>query len=272
LKVRADAGKLRMLYSKHEDNPRMYAGGEWTTYGRTYLARLESLTGARYQRMRWGKWVAAEGLVYETYEPSIHMVDRFDVPRDWTRYWSVDFGFTNPQVFQCWAEDHDGRLYLYREWYRTRRTVDQHAADILSVIAPSGLWLEPRPRVVVCDHDAEGRAVLEREMGIGTVAAHKAVSEGIQAVQQRLRVLADGRPRLYLMRDALVSRDMALVDAKKPACTAEEFAGYVWAVKPGALGGIKEEPVKADDHGMDATRYMIAHRDLGSRPRIRFFG
>ena len=32
--------------------------------------------------------------------------------------WSVDFGFTNPIVIQWWAEDPDGRLYLYRELYR----------------------------------------------------------------------------------------------------------------------------------------------------------
>src|SRR5690606_19164820 len=45
LKARAEAGRTVMLYSKHEDNPRMYQAGEWTEYGREYLARLESLTG-----------------------------------------------------------------------------------------------------------------------------------------------------------------------------------------------------------------------------------
>jgi phage terminase large subunit len=31
----------------------------------------------------------------------------------------------------------------------------------------------------------------------------------------------------------------------------------------------KEQPVKADDHGMDAMRYMVAFLDLKTRPRIR---
>jgi phage terminase large subunit len=33
---------------------------------------------------------------------------------------------------------------------------------------------------------------------------------------------------------------------------------------------LKEEPVKQDDHGMDALRYMVAQRDLGGRPNVRW--
>ena len=40
------------------------------------------------------------------------------------------------------------------------------------------------------------------------------------------------------------------------------------AVKPG--GAAKEEPVKEMDDGMDATRYMVAKVDLGSRPNVRW--
>src|SRR5690606_13641058 len=115
LKQRADAGRCTILYSRHEDNPRMYQDGGWTDDGRDYVERLETLTGARYQGMRWGKWVAAEGVVYEQYDPAVHLVDRFDIPDTWTRWWSIDFGYAAPFVWQEWAEDGDGRLYLARE-------------------------------------------------------------------------------------------------------------------------------------------------------------
>jgi phage terminase large subunit len=72
------------------------------------------------------------------------------------------------------------------------------------------------------------------------------------------------------MRGALVERDSDLDAAKKPACTEEEVAGYVWAVKPGNKAGLKEEPVKENDHGMDGMRYIVAERDLGGRPRVRW--
>jgi phage terminase large subunit len=274
LKQRADAGRCVMLYSRHEDNPRLYENGEWTAYGRDYLARLDTLVGARYQRMRWGKWVSAEGQIYEDFDEGTHVIDRFDVPQGWTRWWSVDFGFTNPFVLQCWAEDGDGRLFLYREIYRTRTLVEDHAKAILAAVTDAqGRWTEPWPVAVICDHDAEDRATLERHLRMGTTAATKTVSDGIQAVQTRLRKAGDGKPRIFLMRDSLVGgRDPELDHAKKPCCTAEELPGYVWAVKPGTGGGLKEEPLKVNDHGCDAARYVVAERDLGGRPRVRVLG
>ena len=273
LPLRADAGRCLLLYSKHEDNPRLYSGGEWTEYGLAYLARLDSLTGARYQRMRWGKWVAAEGLVFDCWDESVHLVDRPNVTDRWQRWGSIDFGFTAPFVFQDWWEDPDGRLYLLNEVYFTRRLVEDHAKAIKDLLYyPSGKPRGQLPRAIVSDHDAEDRATLERHLGLSTTAAHKSVSDGIQAVQSRLRVQADGKPRLFICRGALMERDPELEHASRPMGTVEEITGYVWAVKPGNAGGLKEEPVKKDDHAMDALRYMVAERDLGGRPRVRVLG
>jgi phage terminase large subunit len=274
IKQRADSGRCRLLYSTHEDNPRLYSGGEWTEYGQAYLARLDSLTGARYQRMRWGKWVAAEGLVYEAFDPAVHVIDPEDVPEGGTLWITVDFGFTNPTVVQFWREDGDGRLYLTRELYRSGRLVEDHAKDILRVLKDEqGNWRGQKPRAVICDHDAEDRATLERHLGLSTVAAHKGVSDGIQAVQSRLKPAGDGKPRLFLMRGALVERDAELDAAKKPCSTEEEITGYVWdrgtAQQQANDKPPKEAPVKVNDHGMDALRYMAAELDLGGRPTIR---
>lgn len=275
LKQRADAGRCTMLYSTHEDNPRLYDGGQWTEYGLAYLARLDSLIGARYQRMRWGKWVAAEGLVYESWDPAVHLIDLADVPDGGTMWISVDFGFTNPTVVQFWREDGDGRLYLTQELYRSGRLVEDHARDILAILKDErGNWRGPRPRAVICDHDAEDRATLERHLGLSTVAAKKTVSDGIQAVQARLRPAGDGRPRLFIVRGALVERDPDLDAAKKPCSTEEEITGYVWdrgtAQQQANDKPPKEVPVKLNDHGMDALRYICAELDLGGRPRIRW--
>lgn len=245
LKARADAGLLTLLHSRHEDNPAVTAA---------YLATLDRLTGVRYLRLRRGVWAAAEGLVYEGWDPRLHLCDPFPVPASWPRYWAVDFGYTHPFVWQAWAEDPDGRLYRYREIYRTGRLVEEHAADIRRLTAD-----EPRPRAVWCDHDAEDRATLERHLGLPTQAAVKNVSAGIQGVASRLQVAGDGKPRLFLLRDALVEPDPALVDAHKPLCTEQEIEGYVWDTRAGRRKG--EEPVKEADHGVDTTRYLVASRD-----------
>jgi phage terminase large subunit len=270
---------IRMYHSVHTDNPVLYEDGMLTPSGSEYIDKLRALTGVRRQRLLEGKWVAAEGIIYEDFSPAVHLVssvevgegeelDHAGVPLSWTRYWSVDFGTTNPFVCQHWAEDHDGRLYLYREFYRTNRTVHQHALDILAVVAPEEngvrVWREPKPRAIICDHDLGERLQLESDLGLSTVAAHKDVIPGIQAVSQRFTVGVDGRSRLYLRRDALVRRDRSLADRKLPLCTQDEIPGYVW-------DGTKEKPVKEDDHGCDAMRYMVAYRDLVPHARVRFF-
>lgn len=267
---RAMAGGLTLMESRHEDNPAYFnADGTLTEAGRAYIGRLDKLTGVRYWRLRKGLWVAAEGLVYEEWDPKVHLVDKLPKGSEtWTRWWSVDFGYRNPFVLQCWAEDGDGRLWLYREIYMTGRLVEDHARQILKIVAPNGKWIEPRPRAIICDHDAEDRATLERHLGMGTVPAKKAVTTGIEAVQARLRVAGDGLPRVFLLRDALVERDPALVEAGLPTCTKEEATGYVW--EPAKDGRpTKEEPKDDNDHGMDAMRYMVAERDLGGQPAIR---
>jgi phage terminase large subunit len=62
------------------------------------------------------------------------------------------------------------------------------------------------------------------------------VLDGIAAVQERLKVQADGLPRLTV----------------DPSClnTINEFESYVW--KPE-----RDEPVKENDHALDALRYGV---------------
>jgi hypothetical protein len=269
IKQRADTSGMPMLHSRHVDNPALYdREGSPTPAGTAYLGILDALTGVRRRRLKDGLWCAAEGVVYEEWQDAVHIVDAFVPPVEWTRWWSVDFGYVHPFVLQWWAEDPDGRLYLYREIFRTRTLVEDHARAALAAVTDArGQWTEPRPRAVICDHDAEDRATLERHLGMSTTAAHKAVGTGIQAVQGRLRVTGDGKPRLYVMRDCVLSRDPALVDASRPASTVEEIPGYVWDTTGGRKP--KEIPVKEMDDGMDCLRYMVSERDLGGRPRVR---
>lgn len=276
LNQRCEAGKTLMLYSQHEDNPRLYSHltGEWTKEGLRYLRTLDALTGVRYLRLRKGLWVAAEGVIFEDWNPATHEIPAFPIPEDWPRYWAVDFGFTNPFVLQCWAEDPDGRLIMYRELYRSRRLVEDHARDILAIVAPGGRWIEPKPKAIICDHDAEDRATLERHLRMGTKAANKTVSRGIQATQSRTRIdPADpsGKPRILIFQGARVEQDQALRDAGKPTSTVEEIPGYIW--EPDADGKpSKDKPRKENDHGMDPMRYMVAHKDIRKGPRVTVAG
>jgi PBSX family phage terminase large subunit len=290
-----------MYNSTHEENPRLYDeiidpfNGEVsyvvTEAGSEYMAKLDNLTGVRLQRLRHGLWVAAEGIVFDEWKPGVHLIEPFEIPEHWQRFWAVDFGYTNPFVLQCWAEDDDGRLYLYRELYHTQMTVDQHAQAIMACVSDEDpryqhpkdaagkdrpryahhgrIWREPRPRTIVCDHDAEGRAQLLRELNMTTKTATKEVIGGIDQVKVRLRNRSDGRPGLFVFKHCRVTRDQSLVDAKKPTCTADEFLTYIWRIGEAGKPTPKEGPVKEGDHGMDALRYLVVYRDPLKRPGLR---
>jgi phage terminase large subunit len=251
LNRRASAGKMRRLVSRHRDNPALWDGGDWTAHGSTYLSKLDALSGVRRLRLRDGKWAQAEGVVYDGWDPAIHVIDA--MPKgweSWEKFRSIDMGFTNPFVCQWWARDPDGRLYLYREMYQTQRLVSDWAKIIGGY---------PEPIVdTVSDHDAEDRATLEAG-GVSTIAAKKDVASGIQAVTSRLRVQPDGKPRLFVLRSALVERDPARDEARQPCGFLEEVDGYSW--KRSRDGQAKEEPVKEHDHSMDTCRYMVMHLD-----------
>ncbi len=253
IKRRNQDGKLVLLPTRHEDNPRYHREGDWTPEGKRYLERLERLTGVRFLRLRKGIWAGAEGQIYDEWDETIHLVEPFPIPAEWPRYRAIDFGFTNPFVCQWWATDPDGRAYLYRELYGVGRIVSDWAVDIERL--SEGETIES----TVSDHDREDRETLH-QCGIRTWAASKEVQPGIEAVQKRLRKQDDGKPRLFIMKGCTVSRDPRLIESKKPASTAEEMGGYIWAPPvPGRAP--KEEPLKKDDHGNDAMRYFVAELD-----------
>jgi phage terminase large subunit len=234
-----DGGRSKVYYSGAIDN--IHNPPE-------YLETLNSLDGVLGDRLNKGLWVQAEGVVYKNFSDEIHVLDRFEIPANWARYRVIDFGYTNPFVCQWWAADNDGRLYLYREIYMTQRLVEDHAQDIKRFSKGEAI------QFTVADHNAEDRATLDRH-GVYTSPAKKSITPGIQAVENRLKVAGDGKPRMFVLRDSVVKVDQRLIDKRYPTSTLEEFPAYVW---PEGKDGkpFKEEPVDLHNHGMDCTRYI----------------
>jgi PBSX family phage terminase large subunit len=269
LKQRCDAGKTRMLNAHHTENPLLYdENGRVTPRGHVYMSKLENLSGVRKLRLFMGQWAAAEGVIYEEWSPAIHHITPFLVPDEWPHWWSVDFGYTNPFVWQNWAMNPDGVLFLTQEIYRTETLVQDHALEMAALT--SG---QRQPQAIITDHDPDGQGTLHRELGRATrgvfgskapVSAYKKVKEGIEAVKVRLR-----SERLFIFQGSVARRDQELVDRHKPTCTADEMPGYIWAEQK-TVGSPKDEPLKENDHGVDALRYMVAHLDLVGRPKLRF--
>jgi hypothetical protein len=300
LKKRSDTGLVTMMPSRHRDNPAYYGqDGTPTKRGQDYERKLDKLTGVKRLRLKDGIWAAADGIVYEDWDPAVHVFDRDRAisrgwqavygellpPLDWPRYWVIDWGLTNPFVCQFWAQDPDGRLVLYREVYHTGRIVEDHARQIMNLVtrptahlkietdqrkadqleplkaikAGRRVWVDTRPSRVITDHDAEDRKTFTRHTDLVTTAAKKSVKTGLQATMEWLKIQPDGRARLEILRNCTIERDPALAEQFKPQSTEEEFSGYIWDPAQGGKEK-KEAPLKENDHGMDGTRYLVAFK------------
>jgi PBSX family phage terminase large subunit len=252
------AGGLTLIPTTHRDNPRFWdrAANDYTEAGRRYVVdRLGAMTGARRNRFLKGLWVAAEGLVYDGYDPAVHLLPHGWTPAaHWRRVWSIDWGFRDPLVVLFWAVDPDGRMYLYREFYRSNVRVESVAKWCAELLA-SGT--EPRPSQVVADHDPENSATFTTHAGVYCEPADKSDRDrGLQETQGRFDVRPDGRPGIFFRPDSRCHEaDAALAAEGRPTSLLEEIVGYQW--KPATPEKPKDEPIEVNDHAMDAMRYAV---------------
>ena len=283
IKLREQAGRLKVIESRHEDNPVLYdeQAGAMTRAGEVYIGRLDNLTGVRHKRLRLGLWVGAEGLVYDLWDPAVHEIEPFEIPDEWPRYRAVDFGYTHPFACLWGAEDEDGRLYIYRQLGGVQRLTKDWAHRIHDLTG------DEKIAATVTDHALSERSDLEAHLGhgasecvvghggyVGTTPAIKDVGLGIQTVANRMQRAGDGDPRIFVFKNSQVDRDPLLVEAKQPTSLQEEIPRYVWATARSQQAGLVtlEEPVKLMDDWTDALRYLVMHLDDPRAQALRMVG
>lgn len=142
-----EGGMLRQyIPARLEDNPSMSQDDPG------YESRLEGLgSKALVKAMRWGDWDVVEGAFFDNWDNHRHVVRPFEVPKDWLRFRSGDWGSASPFSFGWWAVVSDryragdiwlprGCLVRYREWYgmvpgRPNVGLKMHAEAV-----GAGLW------------------------------------------------------------------------------------------------------------------------------------
>lgn len=226
---RARARNILYLHFTMEDNPAL---------SESVRERYERLySGVFYDRYVRGLWVAAEGLVYDSFSRARNVPER--MPETEGRcYVSIDYGTRNPTVFLLWQKEKRGdRWCCLKEYYwdgrqRQRQKTDgEYAEDLLHFLSGKN------PQTVIIDPSAASFITELRQRGLPVQAAENAVLDGIRCVSDLLRggkLLIDG------------------------ACahTIREFGDYVW--DEGAAGQGIDKPVKDHDHCMDAMRYFVS--------------
>lgn len=96
---------------KLEDNPTLIESDP------QYRARLMMLPEIERLRLLEGVWDAFEGQVFTELSQRVHGIEPFDIPPEWYRFMSFDWGYSKPFSCGWYALDFDGNIYRYREWY-----------------------------------------------------------------------------------------------------------------------------------------------------------
>lgn len=131
----------RFIPAGMEDNPTLLENDPM------YLNRLMAMRKIDRDRLLLGDWDSFEGQVFSELSSATHGIEPFEIPPEWYRFMSFDWGYSSPFAVGWYAVDFDGVLYRYREWY---------GKDETSNFRDTGLRME------VCDI---ARGIIDREMG-----------------------------------------------------------------------------------------------------------
>lgn len=220
-----------------------------------YVESLKSeMTGVFYQRNILGRWVAAEGAVYDMWDDNRHILRGPVGPLQFLPGLGIDYGTTNPFSaimlgLQAAGTGHRARLVMTRE-FRHEPSVDGRQKTDAEFSVDLREWIgTDRPEWIAVDPSAASFKLQLFHDGVGNVRnAKNDVVDGIRLVGSLLAT------------DRLVVHESCrgLID---------EIAGYSWDKKAAEKG--EDRPVKVDDHSCDAARYAVASTDQLWRPSLQ---
>jgi len=214
-----------------------------TTNNPGYVERIKKeYTGLWYRRFILGEWVQAEGAVYEMWDVAKHVIPHSQLPQiQHVIAVGVDYGTTNPTrgllIGWGYGPDNVARLYVLDEWAPSGGTDAELSLQFRA-------WINSRepaawrfPEWVFVDPAAASFKLQLFQDGLTNVAnGHNTVLPGIRTLSSLLST------RLLLVSD----RCEKLIT---------QLPGYAWDPKATAKG--KDEPIKVNDHEVDALRYAV---------------
>lgn len=253
-----------------------------------YIFELEQKPEALRRALLNGDWDSFEGQVFKEFvnDPAhykdrlwTHVVEPFPIPDDWPRYFSFDWGYSDPFACQWWAMSPGttgtgGVAYLYKEWYgcvpkkadtglelTPQQIMDgilereQEEAEknikILRVADPS--IFDRSHGESIADKMAPG--FYGRTRGIVFDPADNTRLSGKMEVHERLRFDETGHPKMYIFSTC---DDWIRTVPNLPYSTKKS-------------GARKHEDIDTDaeDHDYDATRYFLMEHPLQAKKKER---
>lgn len=244
------------LNTAHDDNV-WHIEMEWAD--NPYLDKNEiemmtkSMSQEELESRRYGKFMMCGGLVYNEFDENLHVIEPFDVPKEWQDNISIDPGLNNPLSAHWYARDFDGNVYVIAEHFDKGKDVAYHSERIKAI----------SKRLDWHYYNGKLRALIDSAAMQRTLASSKSVVElfaennilvnpkvnkdmfsGINRVKRFLKD-GEGKPHLFIFKNCI-----NLI---------EEIKSYWW--------GEQDLPIKKDDHCLDEMRYYLMSLNLNENKK-----
>jgi len=215
-----------------------------------------------------------EGTFFHEWLERIHVCEPFKIPKSWTRWVSVDYGFADPCAIYWLARDpKTRRIYVYREVYR-RSLRDEQQAKLIRELSKNediSLYVGD-PSMFNNRREANKPSISKvyQANGVPLVRASNARLPGWQIVRRALAYddedLIDDpqvRPRLQIFKATkdyplgCTNLIRTLPEMVHDAVNSEDLADKI-------------NKSKTEDHAVDAIRYgLAAEQARHSKPTYR---
>lgn len=194
--------------------------------------------GLWYKRYIEGKWVLAEGAIYDFFDDKIHLLDAPPGLADY-HIVGIDYGTTNPCVFTLigFSTKTFPNMWLEKEYYydsqksMRQKSDSEYAEDLAKFINGYNV------RGIYIDPSAVSLRVELKRVGITNV--FEADNDVMNGLRYQTDLLANGTYKI----------------CRNCTNAIAEYSNYVWDVKAAQKG--LERPLKVNDHTKDAERYAL---------------
>lgn len=238
----------RFIPASLKDNPYLMADGQ-------YEANLLALPEMQRRQLLEGDWAVADGAAFPEFKQSVHVTEPFDIPSDWRRFRSCDYGYSSYSAVHWFAIDPSYEtLYVYRELYVSKHTGKDLGRAVLD--AERGESIQFGILDSSCWHNRGqiGPSIAEEMIAMGcrwrpsdrTAGARVA---GKNQLHQRLKVDEDtGLPGIIFFN------------------TCRQIIADLPVIPSDPKGSDDIDPRYASDHAYDSVRYGVMSRPRAASP------
>src|SRR3990167_1618506 len=170
-----------------------------------------------------------QGLVYKEFDRAKHLYDTLP-DKEFQKLGAIDFGYRNPAAVLD-ARWNIEKLYIEDEWYKRERT-DAQIADYVALQKFREVYPDPENQGGIEELRIRRQNVKEVKKGAGSV------KDGVQ-----------------MIREMLIRGDLMI--NKRCVNLISEFEIYSYDDDKGERNE-QENPLKANDHALDALRYLVS--------------